>query len=319
MMDRVRVAVIGAGGLANREHYPALASFDDVDLVGACDLDEERVNATADRFGIAARFTDYRTMIEQTAPNAVYVVLRPHHAHDPAVFCLRTNLHVFIEKPPGVTAFQTRSLARLAEKNACLTMVGLNRRYSPLLNAAREIVLSRGPMIQCVAAQYMHSPALYYEGAVDILHCHGIHYLDTLRWLGGDVTDLASDVKRIGGAHENCWTALMQHEGGCTGVLVANWQAGGSRPYTFEMHGPGVSVYTHLSGDSQVWIEGERDPDALSQFPVTSPEQPQAYFGFREENRRFIDCIRTGEQPETSLTEAARSMALADRIYASRF
>ena len=195
-------------------------------------------------------------------------------------------------------------------------MVGLNRRYSPLLRACRELVLDRGPMIQCVSAQTMHSPAPYYEGAVDILHCHGIHYLDTLRWLGGDVTDLASDVKCIGGNHESFWTAIMRQEGGCTSVFVGNWAAGGERPFTFELHGQGISVYVHMSGRTEVVIEGERVEGALSQFqPVEG--QPQYWFGFREENRRFIDCLLSDEEPETSLAEATCSMQLADRIYAS--
>jgi len=265
-MDRVRVAVIGAGGLAAREHYPALASFDDVELVGACDLDPERLRAVAERFEIAATFGDYRQMVEHTAPDAVYVILRPHHAFDPAVFCLQAGLHMFIEKPPGVSSYQARSLAQLAAAKGCLTMVGLNRRYSPLLRACRELVLERGPLIQCVAAQTMYSPAPYYDGAVDILHCHGIHYLDTLRWLGGEVTDLVSDVRCIGGEHQNCWTAIMRHQGGCTSVFIGNWAGGGQRPWTFELHGAGISVYAHLSGRAEVWVEGERVEGALRQF-----------------------------------------------------
>lgn len=315
-MDLIRIAVIGAGGLATREHYPALASCDDVELVGACDLDPERLAAVAERFGIEATFADYQQMIEQTAPDAVYVILRPHHAFDPAVFCLQAGLHMFIEKPPGVSSYQTRALAQLAEAKGCLTMVGLNRRYSPLLRACRELVLERGPMIQCVAAQSMYSPGTYYEGAVDILYCHGIHYLDTLRWLGGDVTDLAGDIKCVGGRFENCWTAIMRQEGGCTSVFIGNWAAGGQRPWTFELHGAGVSVYAHMSGVGEVWVEGERVEGALSQFRPVEGE-PQHWFGFREENRRFIDCLRSGEQPETNLAEATRSMQLADRIYAS--
>lgn len=315
-MRPVRVAVIGAGELATHQHYPALASFEDVELVGACDLVPERVRAVAERFHIEATFASYREMIEQTAPDAVYVILRPHHAFDPAVFCLRAGLHMFIEKPPGVSSYQARTLAQLAEAHGCITMVGLNRRYSPLLRACRELVLWHGPMIQCVAAQSMCSPAPYYEGAVDILYCHGIHYLDTLRWLGGEVTDLVSDVKCIGGWHENCWSALMRHEGGCTSVFIGNWYGGGPRPWTFELHGVGVSAYAHLSGRAELWMEGELIEGALSQFQPVEGE-PQHWFGFREENRRFIDCVRSGEQPETNLSEAALSMQLADRIYAS--
>ena len=51
----VRVAVIGVGAMANRVHYPALAAFDDVVIAGICDLDAERLRATADTYGIVGR------------------------------------------------------------------------------------------------------------------------------------------------------------------------------------------------------------------------------------------------------------------------
>ena len=58
--ERVRIAVIGAGAMANTVHCPSLASFPDVDLVAACDIDEQRLVATWDRYGIAGRYSDYR-------------------------------------------------------------------------------------------------------------------------------------------------------------------------------------------------------------------------------------------------------------------
>ena len=57
-MGRTKVAVIGAGSLANVMHDPSLASFEDVEIVGICDLNEERLNATATKFDIANRFQD---------------------------------------------------------------------------------------------------------------------------------------------------------------------------------------------------------------------------------------------------------------------
>ena len=46
-MGKVRVAMVGAGGMANGVHYPSLASFDDVEIAAICDLDEKRLNETA--------------------------------------------------------------------------------------------------------------------------------------------------------------------------------------------------------------------------------------------------------------------------------
>lgn len=315
----LRIAVIGCGGIANREHCPALASFPEVELVGACDLDAGRVQATADRWGIEGRYTDHRAMVEAEAPDAVYVILRPHHLYDPAAWCLERGLHLFMEKPPGITAYQTRSLAQIAERNGCLTMVGLNRRYSPLLNAARDLVLERGPMSMVVCGGYVphgDRPG-YYDGAVDILHCHGVHYLDTLRWLAGDVAQIASQVRASEREFATIWFALTRHESGCSGMVMLNWQAGGGRPYDFEMHGRGISVFASLRDGARVLVEGEERPELLAEFGPPPGDDPLRYYGFREENRHFVDCLLAGRQPLTNLTDATKSMELADAMYAA--
>ena len=315
----LRIAVIGCGGIANREHYPALASFPEVEIAGACDLDPERVQATADRWGIEGRYADYRAMVEAEAPDAVYVVLRPHHLFDASAWLLERGLHVFMEKPPGITAYQTRSLAQIAERNECLTQVALNRRYSPLLNAARALVLAHGPMSAVVCSGYVphgDSPG-YYDGAVDILHCHGVHYLDTLRWLAGDVTQIASQVRSSEREFATGWYALTRHEGGCSGTVMLNWQSGGMASYDFEMHGRGISVFASLRNGARVIIEGEEQPEALAGFGPPPEDDPLRHYGFHEENRHFVDCLLEGRQPLTNLVDATKSMELADRLYRS--
>ena len=77
-MKQVRVAMIGAGGMANSVHYPSLASFDDVEIAAICDLDTQRLNGTADKYGVERRYSDYRRMVEETAPDAVYAIGQPH-------------------------------------------------------------------------------------------------------------------------------------------------------------------------------------------------------------------------------------------------
>ena len=70
----VRVAMVGAGSMSNTVHYPSLASFPDVELAGICDIREDRLQATGDKYGIDRRYTDYQKMIEDTAPDAIYVI-----------------------------------------------------------------------------------------------------------------------------------------------------------------------------------------------------------------------------------------------------
>ena len=101
--SKVRVAMIGAGSMANAVHYPSLASFPDVEIAAICDLDPARLHATADKYGVARRYSDYRQMIAEVAPDAVYAIGQPHLMYDVWVWCLRQGLNLYIEKPMGMT------------------------------------------------------------------------------------------------------------------------------------------------------------------------------------------------------------------------
>ena len=96
---------------------------------------------------------------------------------------------------------------------------------------------------------------------------------------------------------------------------MLNWQAGGGRPYDFEMHGHGISVLASLRDGARVLVEGEERPDLLAEFGPPPEDDPLRYYGFREENRHFVDCLLEGRPPLTNLVDAAKSMQLADRVY----
>ena len=115
-MEKVNIALIGAGGMANGVHYPSLRECEDVNLVGLCDMVPSKLQATAERFEIEETFTDYKQMLEKTSPDAVYILMPPQHLFPLAIHCLSQQHHVFIEKPPGVTLHQTKEMARAAEK-----------------------------------------------------------------------------------------------------------------------------------------------------------------------------------------------------------
>ena len=83
----VRVCVIGAGEMANRVHYPSLAAIEAAELVGVCDLREDQLHQTCDHYGIEGRFTDYRRMLGSLEPDAVYIIMPPHHLYDLTIDC----------------------------------------------------------------------------------------------------------------------------------------------------------------------------------------------------------------------------------------
>ncbi len=116
MSSKFKVAMIGAGRMANSVHYPSLASFEDVEIAAICDLSLKALNETADKYHVAGRYDDYRKMVQEVKPDAVYVIGQPHLMFDIWMWCLQQGLHLYIEKPLGITIHQARMLAYTAEK-----------------------------------------------------------------------------------------------------------------------------------------------------------------------------------------------------------
>ena len=103
MSERVKIAMVGAGRMANNVHYPSLNSFDDVEIAAICDLDDERLEATATKYEVQGRYKDYRKMVEEVDPAGVYVIGQPHYMYDIWIWCLQQGLNLYIEKPMGLT------------------------------------------------------------------------------------------------------------------------------------------------------------------------------------------------------------------------
>lgn len=318
-MRKIRVGLIGAGAMANRVHYPSLAEFPEVEMTALCDLDEEKLKATAEKFGIERTYTDYRRMLTEVDPEAVYILMPPHHLFDLVIACLSQKRHVFIEKPPGITREQTRNMALAAERSGCLTMVGFNRRYIPLVREVRRRIDERGPMLQCVATFYKNSIGAgpYYGGAIDILTCDAVHAVDMLRYMGGDVAAAAGDVRALHADYDNSFNALLRFENGCSGALLTNWVVG-KRVHTFEMHAKGISAYLDPDDRAVLYADNREDGEVLETRAVAGSTEMHKYYGFFGENRHFIECVLENRQPETHFGDAVKTMELVERIYRSQ-
>jgi len=111
----LRAAVIGAGQIA-KQHLGALAAAEGVETVGICDLSPIMAESTADRFGIAHWFTDFRELLEKQSPDVVHITTPPSSHFHLARECLLADCHVLVEKPVTVEYEQFAELKALAQQ-----------------------------------------------------------------------------------------------------------------------------------------------------------------------------------------------------------
>ena len=145
-----------------------------------------------------------------------------------------------------------------------------------------------------------------------------MHAVDVCRWLGGsDVAAVASDVREVYADYPNVFNALDSNSTtAALGILQANWVAG-TRRHIFEIHGKGITAYIDPDDTARVYADGNGEPTVLDVNTAAGNDARYHAYGFYGENRHFIDCIKTGRQPDTNFTDATKTMELVDSIYHS--
>lgn len=315
-MAQVKIALIGVGAMTQRVHLPSLASFADVEIVGVCDLDPTRLTTVADRYGIDGRYTDYRTMVDDVAPDGVYAVGQPHLMYDSWVWCLEQGLNLYIEKPMGLSWHQAQILAHLAAESGAITQVSHQRRTSPLLVAMRDACVARGPVTHAVCEFYKCDPQPF-TSARDRMLDDGVHAIDTLRWIcGGEVVGVESTCKRVGVPDLNWMTATLHFDNGSTGILVASWTSG-RRVFRVEMHGAGIACDADPEGVATVYADGDPNGVAYDARAVAGSDELYVYGGFQAKNREFVNAVAAGKELTSSpFRDALKTMEVAERILA---
>ena len=87
-MAKIKIGIVGCGGIANGKHFPALKNFTDrMEIVAFCDIVPERAEKAAAEFGSTAKvYTDYRELIANPEVEVVYV-LTPNVSHCEITVC----------------------------------------------------------------------------------------------------------------------------------------------------------------------------------------------------------------------------------------
>lgn len=319
MENKFRVAMIGAGSRANEVIYPAFHSLEDVDITAICDIDPERLKATADRYQIERRYGDnvysYQTMIKEVKPDAVVAVGQPHIMYDIWAWCLSRGIDLYIEKPLALTLHQARSLACLAERNHCITQVSFQRRRTPVVEQLRDACLAHGPITHALCRFYkcdQHD----FLGARDHMMDDCVHSIDTLRWIcGGEIQAIESTTRRVGTSDINYISATLHFDNGSIGYLLNSWSSG-RRIFAVEMHAPGVCAEVEHEKGGYLYENGDTEGVRYESTACAGSDEFFIYTGVQNAAREFVASCRTRKQPASCFQDALKTMEAAEAILA---
>lgn len=331
---KVRVGVIGAGGIANGVHLPSLTEIADCEVVALCDLRYEKATETAKKFGIRKTYWDMYEMIEKEALDCVYILVEPDRLFRAASDCMQAGLPVLMEKPAGTSSHQANALARIARQKGVTCAVAMNRRHIPVVQEVKRIMAELTPITE-VDGTFMKytdlAGAWQYASAYDT---DGVHALDLVRYLAGaEVSACATVTGRFSGCPvDNAWASVLRFENGITGTMRSNYQAGG-RIHTFEMHGPNASAFINLGmggseceatilcrGGASMYSQASGgvargNTIHLDGKALAGDDRFHAYYGYKQEDIDFIAAIKNGTSPMCTIEDMAKTMELVETVH----
>jgi predicted dehydrogenase len=214
----VRLAVLGAGGVAQSKYLPATAQlrsrWEPLELVGLSTLSTGDVGKLSAVWG-APVYTDSTALLRDLRPDAVVVTSSDDAHAELALAAIEAGAHVLVEKPIATSLELAAAMCRSAEAAGRVLVTTCNKRYSPPYAEARRL-LDEGAV---------SAPALFsgkftfgYE-YVDLLASGAVHVFDLARYFMGDVRRVSAVAAGTEAANA---VVTLEFAAGAVGSLVTS-------------------------------------------------------------------------------------------------
>lgn len=302
---KVKLALIGAGGISNAHTLGLLEHSDKIECVALCDVSEENIAARKKQLGTnPATFSDWKKMLAEMGDkiDAVDICL-PHHLHAPAILdAAAAGKHILCEKPMCTHLDEADRILDAVKKSGVTYMSAHNQLFKPAFREIKNRIDSgalgkirwirsqdcfQAPV---TAFQGKWRSSLKYQGGGELIDT-GYHPVYRLLYLAN------SEVKSVRGTMgrfvqeiegEDTASVQVRFQNGMIGEIFTSWAT--NKPYgTHEVHVIG-ELGEVFGSDSQLFHlpTGAKEPKVIALGEAKT---------FQDQMGHFADCLRNKTRP----------------------
>jgi len=321
-------------------HVRSMAALrDDVEIVGVADTNLELAERCARAAGAPA-FEDYRTMLDELAPD-VAVVATPHLSHaEVSIECLRHGAHVIVEKPMAVDLAEADAMVLAARTANKQLVVDLQYRFMPSVEAAKALIEAGrvGRIVRATCVESTMRSAAYYRSAPwrgtwageggGVLVNQAPHPLDLFCYLAGAPTRVVGWTNTLSHAIECEDTVLAQVAFDDGGVGQLAFSTAEPTPLRIELIGDRArldltattlsmtewspSLGRHIETDQTMY-----EPPAAATTAIELREYGGDATTHEDLHRDVVEALREGRPPRVDAASVLPSVELANAIVVS--
>ena len=201
MKEKVTVAVIGCGNIANSAHIPAYIASPIAEIKYFCDIIPERADAAVEKYGCGKAVYDYHEILDDPQLDAVSVCT---HNDMHSVISIDFMCHgkdVLCEKPAARILSEALEMEKVSYETGRILSIGVCNRYSDAVNQIKSFIDSGklGDVYHVYASFRAHRSIPGLGGDFTTFACSGggalidwgVHYLDLIMYCLGEPSVLS--------------------------------------------------------------------------------------------------------------------------------
>lgn len=322
-MKKIRMGIVGLGRLGKVHASNIAFHIPDAELVAVCSVIEAEVNEVVSKWNIPYGYTNFEDMIQSAELDAV-AIISPSPLHVKQItLALNAGLHVFVDKPLGVTMEECLEAQRIVNENSNkIFMIGFMRRYDPSYAYAKKLI-KEGKIGKPFLAKFTSlDPEKYIDGAIKFAPTSGgifmdmaVHDIDLARWfLDAEV----KEVYAIGGSfvHEE-FGVFGDCDNACALMKFNNEAMAMFHSGRTAAHG--YHVETEIIGEKgSLRIAAEPKKNLCTIYDNTGivnecsqsfqERFSEAYF---LEMKEFVHCIMENRKPDVTVEDGVKGTEVA--------
>lgn len=232
---KIRLGIIGAGGMAKVGHIPAILELPELELVALCRRTKKEADKLAREYGVKECYYDYRDLVRSKNVDAVIIVTPNAQHRDSVVAAAEEGKHILCEKPLATNLKDAREMVKICRENKVKLQVGYNMRFLNQTEIAKHLI-DQGTIgeVKGFTSTLREKAGLF--PAVSDFRLHfdqsggacisdvAVHCIDLARYLVGEITSLSAKVRRLvlpQKIDDDVWI-MCDFESGATGVISSD-------------------------------------------------------------------------------------------------
>lgn len=318
MIEDIKIGVVGTGLIFG--YYSESVKWINentavkIKFVAAVNRSEEG-NARASSHGIPNTYTNIQQMMENEVLDAVLVLVPPRDMHQVTISLIPYGLPVLIEKPPGISIEEAKSISSDSLRYRTSVMVAFNRRFYSLVKQADHIIQSSGGLLG-MRMDGFERYRIYRENGMDnskldhLMAYNTVHCIDLIRHYAGNAVQIyAFNNSGTEEPNNHRYTAMIVTDRNIPVTFQSYWHALGN--WNYELYIPDGKI-TFANLEEAYFYKRNGDVQQL----VSDRHDVEAKAGFVEQLLFFINTIKhkTYLEGTMSIHDAVKTMELVKAI-----